>query len=323
MKLSNRPSCTHPKEQQQMQHKECEQPEPAILEQNYEEFSMQSPDEIPTCLELHRLTLKDMQLLHTKLTGHAVVVDGIQCRKDVVEVSLLQALDAIEEKRIAVSLSCCGGEGGGDKDNDKDKGDTNSGTGSPADVPDDGSPTSGTLKLKVRMPDGVEVLVVFVEPETTIDEVKGAITFMKGIRKDDQRLLRGVHELDNFRSVASYNLNEETTVNLVLTGDGGATGKKRSYEKGHDYVVQDTDPLAIRNALTYQVVDMKTFWDNLATDKATSLYTGILEQRNSDRVITKMCSEVPVWTAVQDSLQHKIIINTHKLNTLEIPKNTI
>ena len=81
---------------------------------------------------------------------------------------------------------------------------------------------------------------------------------------------------------------------------GGASGKKAKYERTYDFSVLPADPPTIRIALQFKHPELKAYWDSLSFNKAKELYEFILEQRNSDRVINKICSQIPEWIAVQD-----------------------
>ncbi len=74
-------------------------------------------------------------------------------------------------------------------------------------------------------------------------------------------------------------------------------GKRAKYTVISDFKVIDGDSKPVRDALNLKFMTLKEFVSAFDVDE---LYSSILEQRNSDRIITKFCQAFKEYTTVQE-----------------------
>ena len=163
-------------------------------------------------------------------------------------------------------------------------------------------------EIFIRIPHLNKTITLNIDPTDTTRVLKAAISGNQGIPRSQQRLIFGDIQLEDERTLASYDIKAGYSVTLMLRITGGASGGKRPRgpDKIHDYNIQTNDHPEIAAILSVRGQDLKTFMLDMNDTVFEDFHSYALEQKNGDRIMDKVCRDSPHTKTVMDSSKTNI-----------------
>ena len=90
----------------------------------------------------------------------------------------------------------------------------------------------------------------------------------------------------------------------VLCITGGASGPKRNKTEtiAYDFKISAEDSGVIREALTTEPCDLKTFMLNISDAQFIAHFAFVKEQKNMDRILLRFSQEMPIYEKIGELL---------------------
>jgi hypothetical protein len=149
-----------------------------------------------------------------------------------------------------------------------------------------------------------KTLTFVVQPSNTIDNLKGQIQCKEGIAARKQRLTFNGKELEADRTLKHYNIQKESTLNLMINFemDGGASGKRPRAARAPAVAavpLQNDHPKILEAFNLVLPADLNAFMTTLPADRRQAVFTAVMKEKNSDRIIRIFIGELTITSELE------------------------
>ena len=164
------------------------------------------------------------------------------------------------------------------------------------------------MTIFVRMPTG-EIINIQVHATDTFKIIKGYIKNKAGIPRNQQRLIFADADLEDDRTVADYNIQKESTLDLALRLEGGGKRARESAGSIPEVVgkvaLADNEIEAVKTVLQKDNMSMEDFIGRLNVDQLEALDALVDKYEknlSSDTAIRLFAELEPSMKQIQDKI---------------------
>jgi len=174
---------------------------------------------------------------------------------------------------------------------------------------DEGNSTAADMQIFVKTPTG-ETITLDVEASDTIVMIKAMVQSMRGYPRHEQRLIFAGQQLENDRTLTDYNIQDGSTLELVLRMAGG--GKRGRQAEVVQIIIGVPlaiagDAASVHRALNFVGgINLIHWMGGLAeseVDKLLVIAEGALTGGNIDHHVRSYVAFVAEYRALQDELE--------------------
>jgi hypothetical protein len=161
---------------------------------------------------------------------------------------------------------------------------------------DEAEIVQGILQIFVKTLTGETILINDIEVSATIINLKAKIQNKTGILIDDQRLIFAREELQDGKTIADYNIQNESTVHLTMRMYGAgkrARSVADASSKSFDSTPLRSDHDRIRDVLEVKEFDFLRHVGTLNLEDLQDLNEKLSRERNTDRALVVLSSFGP------------------------------